>query len=108
MTQNKSYPYSEPVVNIYNETIATLTWRYNSTDTEWAKINNGTIVRRKDGTGPLKISLQNQTTGKIRTFDVHSTVVEAFYSRGLCAGDNPNGINGWLEMELMPGSAGRD
>ena len=46
------------------------------------------------------------SAGTVRKYAMPDTVT-AFYSLGLSA-YRCNGINGWLELSLMPGSAGCD
>lgn len=96
-------PAGEPVVNPYGVTIAVLHWRDNRDGaTTWAKIDNGTLIRRPDGT--VTVQLQDQTTGDVRSYEMPDTVT-AFYALGLCAG-RCNGINGWLAFSLGFGGGG--
>lgn len=96
---------SEPVVNQHGDTVATLTWRDNGNGTEYAHVDNGTITRGRPG-DPVTVQLQDITTGRVTRYTMPD-VVTAFYALGLCA-HRCNGINGWLEMAMMPGTAGRD
>jgi hypothetical protein len=96
---------SEPVVNQHGDTIAVLTWRDNGNGTEYARIDNGTIIRgHTDGTVTVKI--QDTATGDVARYTMPDTVT-AFYALGLSA-HRCNGIDGWLTLALMPGTAGRD
>lgn len=95
---------SEPVVNQHGDTIATLTWRDNGNGTEYAHIDNGTISRGHDGT--VTVKCHDTTTGTVTPYTMPDTVT-AFYALGLSA-HRCNGIDGWLELALMPGTAGRD
>jgi hypothetical protein len=98
---------NEPVVNQYGDTIATLTWRdnRNGDGTEYARIDNGTITRA-DRTGPVTVQCQDTTTGRVTRYTMPDTVT-AFYALGLSA-HRCNGIDGWLALSLLPGTAGRD
>lgn len=93
----------EPLINKYGETIAELDWRDNGDGTTWCKIDNGTITRHADG---VTVKLQCQRTGVVVPIEM-SDALTAFYALGLCA-SRCNGIDGWLELSLMPGTAGRD
>lgn len=51
---------------------------------------------------------QDTTTGRTTRYTMPDTVT-AFYALELCAHRcNGNGIDGWLELALMTGAAGRD
>lgn len=56
--------------------------------------------------GSVRVRLQDRTNGKIDQYRM-PTLLAAWYSLGLNASD-PNGIDVWLELALMPGMAGRD
>lgn len=94
----------EAVINGLGETIAVLDWRDDVDGTRWAKVDDGTITALVNG--EVLVKVQNPNTGKIRRFQMAS-VVDAFYSLGLSV-ERCNGIDGWLEMALAPGTAGRD
>jgi hypothetical protein len=89
--------------------LATLTWRDNGTDddTEYALIDNGTITRTYGDVSWLTIRLQDRRTGEVRAVTLKRRLIDAFMRLGLSA-TRCNGIDGWLTMTLMPGSAGRD
>jgi len=93
----------EPLINDAGETIAALDWRDNGDGTHWCKIDNGTITRHPDG---VTVRLQCQRTGVVVPLELRDTIT-AFYALGLCA-SRCNGIDGWLELAVMPGTAGRD
>ena len=94
----------EQLTNAYGETIAELDWMPNGDGTTWCKIDNGTIVRRADDTVTVKI--QDQATGAVSAYDM-SDAVTAFYALGL-SWERCNGIDGWLSLAVLPGTAGRD
>lgn len=87
-----------------NQVIATLTWNDNGDATRWAKVDDGIITEFGDHT--VRVRLQNQITGRIREYHFADLVI-AWWSLGLSA-HTCNGIDGWLVMALMPGTAGRD
>jgi hypothetical protein len=95
---------SEPVVNQYGETIATLTWRDNGNGTKYANIDNGTLTRHHDG--PVTVQCQDTATGRVTRY-ITSDTVTAFYALGRCA-HRCTGIDGWLELALVPGLAWAD
>uniref|UniRef100_UPI003F49B39B hypothetical protein n=1 Tax=Amycolatopsis sp. CA-096443 TaxID=3239919 RepID=UPI003F49B39B len=97
----------EKLVNDLGETIAILDWKDNGggrEPSEYAKIDDGKLVRRVDGS--VLVTLQDRKTGRKTRYEMTDAVI-AFYALGLSA-HRCNGIDGWLEMTLMPGTAGRD
>ncbi len=94
---------AEPIVNQYGDTIAELHWRDNGDGTTYAPIDNGTIIRHRDGTVTAKCQ---DATGTVRRYPMPDAVT-AFYALGLSA-HRCNGINGWKELANMPGFAGCD
>lgn len=96
----------ETLTNAFGEPVATLNWLPNSNGAgnEYARIDDGTIERRPDGT--VRVRCQNPTTGKISTYEM-TDVPTAFYALGLSA-HRCNGVDGWAELANMPGAAGRD
>ncbi|QWF81027.1 hypothetical protein [Amycolatopsis sp. CA-230715] len=95
---------AEPIVNQYGDTIAVLHWQDNLDGTDYAPIDDATIVRRRDGT--VTVECQDTTTGKVRRYSMPDTV-SAFYALGLSA-HRCNGTCAWNELANMPGLAGCD
>ncbi|MFD9964012.1 hypothetical protein [Amycolatopsis sp. NPDC058986] len=93
----------EELTNNRGETIAVLVWKDNGNGTRYANIDDGTLIRNPDGTVIAKCQ---DRAGTVRRYTMPDAVT-AFYCLGLSA-HRCNGINGWLEFSLMPGSAGCD
>jgi hypothetical protein len=105
MTTTRTRPSAsaESIVNQHGDTIAVLQWRDNGDGTDYAPIDDGTIIRHRDGTVTVKCQ---DRAGTVRRYPMPDTVT-AFYALGLSA-HRCNGINGWKELENMPGLAGCD
>lgn len=94
---------AETLVNQHGDTIAVLHWRDNGDGTDYAPIDDGTIVRHRDGTVTVRCQ---DPSGTVQRYPMPDTVT-AFYALGLSA-HRCNGINLWNELANMPGLAGRD
>lgn len=104
MTHRTPPPASaEPVVNQHGETIAVLDWRDNRDSTEDAQIDDGEIIRHRDGTVIVKCQ---DPAGTVRRYPMPDTAT-AFYALGLSA-HRCNGIDLWKEFDNLPGMAGCD
>jgi len=101
----KKQPELGAVVDNYGRILGVLAW-FTESNKRWAKIDNGTITAPADGRGEVTVKIQDRTTGLVRTYTMRDPV-SAFYALGLSAG-RCNGIDGWLALSLMPGSAGCD
>lgn len=103
MTSTDDAATTEPVVNKHGETIAVLHWQNNGDGTEYARIDNATLVRRSDGTVTARCQ---DHAGTVRAYQIPD-VASAFYTLGLSA-HRRNGINLWRALDNLPGLAGRD
>lgn len=93
------------VIGNLGKILGVLAW-FDGDGTRWASIDDGKITAPASGRGDVTVRIQDQRTGLIRTITMPD-IVTAFYSLGLSA-ERCNGINGWLALELMGGTAGCD
>lgn len=103
MTTTDDAATTEPVVNQHGQTIAILQWRDNGDGTKYARIDDGTLTRRSDGTVTARCQ---DDAGTVRDYEMPD-VATAFYTLGLST-HRRNGINLWRELDNLPGLAGRD
>jgi hypothetical protein len=103
----KQRPTLGAVIDYYGRNLGVLAWFVNTpTGDMFANFDNGTLTTDPSGKGDVTVRIQNPDTGRVRTYTMPD-VATAFSTLGLHA-ERCNGINAWREMELMPGTAGRD
>lgn len=95
--------HAEPVVNQHGETIAVLHWKDDRDSTVYARTDDGTIIRYRDGTVTAKCQ---DPAGTVRSYPMPDTAT-AFYALGLSA-HRCNGINLWKGLGTLHGISGCD
>lgn len=103
----KQDPILGAVIDYYGRCIGVLAWFVNTpSENMFANFDNGTVITSPDGKGEATIRIQDQNTGRVRTY-TFPDVATAFWILGLRT-ERCNGVNAWLEMGTLPGTAGSD
>jgi len=103
----KQDPILGAVIDYYGRCLGVIAWFVSATTGDmFANIDNGTIVTNPNGQGEATVRIQDRDTGLIRIYGFQD-VVTAFSALGLRT-EYCNGINGWLEMSSLLGSASTD
>jgi len=99
-------PILGAVIDYYGRCVGVLAWFVNTTGSMFANVDNGTIFTSPDGKGDATIRIQNRNTGRVSTH-TFPDVATGFCTLGLHT-ERCNGVNAWLEMGTLPGTAGSD